>query len=679
MLNSNDLPAIRELRRAVGERKKPLLLWVGAGASAWLGYPLWMDCARSMRRDFRKYSEHFDDSEASRLIQERLLPQFFEVCKNADEARYYRFLSASFQPRQPTPLYEQFVGAMDQLSPLQILTTNIDESIEQRLPKLQIFQRSDFSGCLNLLPEKAPFVVKLHGSRSAIGTVIFTADDYEKLRQDAEYINILETLFNTSTVLFVGYSVRDQYLLDLLSDNARNLNLFGPGPHFVLTPELDSVYERTGLRKIGYSLKRFPDHRAALSIFEIVHQTLQLDGSEKLKAEVSALYGQDHTVPVFEVKKTAYFISEFVPAGIYTTSQIVQAQSGDTKIEVAIGLGFTKEEMPSLVTTAPHDFVVGLICFDYVYLPLDYVGALHHVVGSASFWRLMSDDIVRFVYVQHRPAYFRHPGELKGSIGFLRVESSPNPDTHVAEPESPDKLIRRQIKPAPGQEATAEIQFSQLESRVVVFDQAGNLELANFVRDSLLMPEVGRLLGLSEAILPSGIPEWLRFPCLRMAHLVHTGAICDHLGLQVAKIPFGGASLASAAFGVQVSVERADHCASYALTGRFDSDLGAILMQEPTILEKILDFRAKAEGEDFRKEIRDQLLQNEAAEFSASIDCGLKRNLPAAILDKANRTLSDLLTERIQRSPVPAVWTNSARSDGATARRVCGVQNRGGE
>src|SRR5436190_14451501 len=105
MLNSNDLPAIRELQRTVREKKKPLVLWVGAGASAWLGYPVWLDYARSMRREFRKYCAKFEDDEASRLIKERSLPQFFQMCKKADQARYYKFLSDSFNPRHTSPLY----------------------------------------------------------------------------------------------------------------------------------------------------------------------------------------------------------------------------------------------------------------------------------------------------------------------------------------------------------------------------------------------------------------------------------------------------------------------------------------------------------------------------------------------------------------------------------------------
>jgi len=151
-----------------------------------------------------------------------------------------------------------------------------------------------------------------------------------------------------------------------------------------------------------------------------------------------------------------------------------------------------------------------------------------------------------------------------------------------------------------------------------------------------------------------------------MAHLVHTGAVCDRLGIQAAQIPFGGARLTSAAFGVQPAAESADSYASYVLSGRFDTDLGAALVGQPAIFQRILQFRNTAEGEAFRREIRDQLLANAASEFSASVNAGLKRNVPLGVLQKAKDKLSSLLTENIKISPVPAVWTNALQSDIAT-------------
>src|SRR5436309_4697157 len=53
MLNATDQAtflSVRELRRSVQEAQKPLVYWIGAGASKWLNYPLWKELARQLRR-----------------------------------------------------------------------------------------------------------------------------------------------------------------------------------------------------------------------------------------------------------------------------------------------------------------------------------------------------------------------------------------------------------------------------------------------------------------------------------------------------------------------------------------------------------------------------------------------------------------------------------------------------
>jgi SIR2-like domain/SEC-C motif len=660
MLNANDqatLLSIRELRRSIEQTEKPLIFWIGAGASKWLEYPLWKELARKLRREFVKFVAGFDNEKARSLLESNPFPQFFQMCKDIDQQRFYHFLSSSFLPLPDTDLYARFLEAIGNISPLHILTTNVDEALEQRLPSVAVFQRSDFSGCISLLQSKKPFIAKLHGTRSAIESVVFTSQDYESLKADTGYINNLKMIFAIGTVIFLGYSVSDQYLLDALSDNARDMSLFGSGPHFVVNSDFK---EGQSLRRIGYSLSRFPDHRAALTVFEIIRQTQHQ--KTELRARVVEPPKVEEKVELLPAKKTAYFISDLLPAGVWTTSVTAKAiNKNGREITLTVGLGFTNEEMVSHTTTAAHDLVVGLICFDHVYFSLASLGRVHALLGSAFFWRLVQNDIVRFIHLQHEPAVVRGEAELIGDIGLVSVSTA----TGDA-PESPGALIKRQIVLAPGQEKVAEKQLTELESKVAIFDEAGKLELASLVRSSFLMPEVARLLGIGEAITPAQIPEWLKFPCLRMAHLVHTGAVCDRLGFQAARIPFGGVRLTSAAFGVQEASEHADRYASYVLTGKFNTDLGLALLEQPMILEKILIFRNTAEGEAFRDEVRELLLTNDASEFTAAINAGLAKNVPTNLLDKARETLSSLLTEKITVSPVPAVWTSPSQSDDST-------------
>jgi hypothetical protein len=484
---------------------------------------------------------------------------------------------------------------------------------------------------------------------------VFTHDEYETLRADTAYINTLRLIFSLGTVVFHGYSVRDQYVIDFLSVNARDMSLFGTGPHFVVSSDFKGS---TLLRQIGYSLKRFADHRSALTVLDLIRQV------EARKAELSArvlVHPEESAKPASPLgDKTAYFISEVMPLGTWTSSVTAQVATKDgRKAEMTIGMGFTNDEFPLPFSTAYHDVMVGLICCDFVYFSLAAVGRVHALLDSEVFWQAVKADFIRFVHLQHEPVIAYVEGSIIGDVGLVSISDA----TGKVEPSG--ALIRRQITPVPGKASVVETLFSELESKVEVFSEADKMELAGLTRASVMMPEVAQLLGMGEAILPAQVPKWLTFPYLRMAHLVHTGAVCDRLGIQAAQIPFGGARLTSAAFGVQSASESADRYASYVLSGRFDTDLGTALVGQPAIFQSILHFRSTAEGEAFRREIRDQLLANAASEFSASVNAGLKRNVPLGVLQKAKDKLSSLLTENIKISPVPAVWTNALQSDNA--------------
>jgi hypothetical protein len=656
MLNATD-PAtflsIRELRRLVQESKKPLVFWIGAGASKWLDYPLWKEFAKELRREFFKYVSGFDNIAALKLIETNSFPKFFQMCRDLDQARYYRILSDAFLPRSETILYRRFTEILGKIAPLHILTTNIDEALEQRFPNAGVFQHSDITGCIEQLQSGNSFIAKLHGSRSAIKSSVFTHDDYRSLKLEPGYISTLRHIFALATVIFLGYSVSDQYVVDLLSDNASDMSLFGAGPHFVVSSEFNPT---SNLKRIGYSLQHFPDHRSALTVIDVVNQVIARRVELSMKADTEMAPSADSGKTLGS--KTAYFISDFMPPGTWETSTTGKLERADGfKSEFTVGLGFTNDEIPYNNSTAAYDLIVGLMSFDFVYFPLSALHRVQVLIGEAAFHHLISSDVIRFVHLQHEPAIVSLSENIIGHVGLVSLTGGA---------ETPSSSIRRQLKPMPGKELEAEKLFSDIEAKVIAFTEAATIGTANLIRASFMMPDVARLLGISEAIVPSQVPIWLRFPCLRMAHLVHTGLVCDRLGIQAAKIPFGGQRLASAAFGVQSASESADQYASYALSGRFNSDVGAALVSQPAILQGVLRFRDTSEGESFRNEIRDQLLTNAASEFSASINAGLARNIPPQILQNARDRLSSLLTEKISLSSVPAVWTNSLQSDDVT-------------
>jgi hypothetical protein len=197
------------------------------------------------------------------------------------------------------------------------------------------------------------------------------------------------------------------------------------------------------------------------------------------------------------------------------------------------------------------------------------------------------------------------------------------------------------LRPRLGQEKEAERLFADLEQKTAIYQLAVEIDLPSLVRNAVLMPDVSKLLGIGDAILPSQAPRWLRFPYLRLAHLLQTAALCKEYGIQAAKVPFGGVQLTNAAFGVQAAELRADDLASYVSSGTYNSDLGALVQNDMSIMNGIVRFRTSAEGEAFRRQTGQALVAESGREFNASVNAGLSRKYPNHGSSESPRQVAD--------------------------------------
>jgi hypothetical protein len=76
----------------------------------------------------------------------------------------------------------------------------------------------------------------MHGSIGSIETLVFKSDDYQVLAEDLAFKDCLKYLLSACSLVFIGYSIRDRYVLNLLNQNAAAHSLFGDGPHFLVSP-----------------------------------------------------------------------------------------------------------------------------------------------------------------------------------------------------------------------------------------------------------------------------------------------------------------------------------------------------------------------------------------------------------------------------------------------------------
>lgn len=101
-----------------------------------------------------------------------------------------------------------------------IISTNYDNFLESLFPDLE-----PFIGQSALLFGEAQFIseiYKIHGSASDPFSMLVTADDYAEFSDKNKYLAAkLLTIFAEHPVIFVGYSLNDEYLAEILDDIAR--------------------------------------------------------------------------------------------------------------------------------------------------------------------------------------------------------------------------------------------------------------------------------------------------------------------------------------------------------------------------------------------------------------------------------------------------------------------------
>lgn len=116
-------------------------------------------------------------------------------------------------------------------------------------------------------------IIKAHGTIDSMDKLIFTQDEYYKARREHPmFYKVLESLFLTHTVLFLGYSLNDPDI-NLLLDTAANTKS-SSSPHFVFVkddvhPELQKHW------KTNYNISTIPygsDHDHFIPSIELLYE-----------------------------------------------------------------------------------------------------------------------------------------------------------------------------------------------------------------------------------------------------------------------------------------------------------------------------------------------------------------------------------------------------------------------
>ncbi len=198
--------------------EKRCVLFAGAGLSVSAGYPLWTSLIDRMiaycNKNYIDINEYKDDLEA--------LQRSGELISIAEYLRYkmgeYEF--SNFMKSVFMKSLDKIPKIHQEISKIpfsQIITTNYDKLFELQLPSVESKGINDLKDANEKIRRNQFFIFKIHGTIDNIDSIVLGKSDYSNLIYSQPlYLETLNLIFRTKTVLFLGYSLQDPYLLNLL-------------------------------------------------------------------------------------------------------------------------------------------------------------------------------------------------------------------------------------------------------------------------------------------------------------------------------------------------------------------------------------------------------------------------------------------------------------------------------
>lgn len=221
--------------------------FVGAGFSAAAGLPAWPDLVRAVARQLPAAEQEANRATIEKLVgsghqgySHRELEMAAQLLFDAvGEERCRHLLRDTLRPDQLPPVMQRRLKHLLGIPFRAIVTTNFDPLLPGVPPDALAYRRllradrfgpwreATLRAALGIETEAgqrtldAPDrpVVQLHGTLVHDSTLVFTRSQYRRrLYASPAYLTALKALLATSSVLFIGYSMRDAYLNELRAE-----------------------------------------------------------------------------------------------------------------------------------------------------------------------------------------------------------------------------------------------------------------------------------------------------------------------------------------------------------------------------------------------------------------------------------------------------------------------------
>lgn len=241
--NGTDI-VIRDLRNNMHR----VIPFVGAGISKTLGFPLWKELFLYARDDIPEkyiavFDKRYEDGDIDKLID--CILEFNPLIQDEKDLKSRIIKPQIIKKLTKEEIVNSILPNLLSLDAEYILTTNYDNSLEQ----CNTLQENgyditnnilNFEGFENLVNQK--YIFHLHGDISQLDSMVVTTKDYERLYSEGKNRRILTGLISKYSMLFLGFSMSDNYFSEELKSISDSNS--GYGTNYMVLINGDSSTEK---------------------------------------------------------------------------------------------------------------------------------------------------------------------------------------------------------------------------------------------------------------------------------------------------------------------------------------------------------------------------------------------------------------------------------------------------
>jgi hypothetical protein len=220
------------------------IVFLGSGASAGAisqngntHPPKWSDYLEGLIKLMNNKTD--EDLIRELISKDKYLDAAEIICKHVSTANYTAYLRETFQA--PNYRASKIHESVFRIDPKVVITTNYDEIYDNycrqgaSMNGYNICRQYD-NHLISDLRSPIRSVIKAHGCISDASRTILTRSEYFEARQKySNFYKILDSLFITNTILFVGYSLNDPDI-QLVLENS-NIVSIGSHPHYICSED----------------------------------------------------------------------------------------------------------------------------------------------------------------------------------------------------------------------------------------------------------------------------------------------------------------------------------------------------------------------------------------------------------------------------------------------------------